>query len=216
MSNRCQSSSTLLLQRLILGVAVLLIGVSTSYRAEAQTVALKNNLAYDALLTPNLSMEVALGKQWTMDLQYGANFFFYENDATAENYKTKKWSHWMVQPELRYWFCEAFNGWFLGLHAQGGQANVGGISIPFVLQNKDGVMKDNRYEVDAFYGGGLAVGYQWLITPRFSMEFELGAGYNRIHYNKYTSTTCGGCKGKGEADYVGPTKAAISLVFFLK
>ncbi len=216
MSNRCQSSSTLLLQRLILGVAVLLIGVSTSYRAEAQTVALKNNLAYDALLTPNLSMEVALGKQWTMDLQCGANFFFYENDATAENYKTKKWSHWMVQPELRYWFCEAFNGWFLGLHAQGGQANVGGISIPFVLQNKDGVMKDNRYEVDAFYGGGLAVGYQWLITPRFSMEFELGAGYNRIHYNKYPSTTCGACKGKGEADYVGPTKAAISLVFFLK
>ena len=54
MSNRCQSSSTLLLQRLILGVAVLLIGVSTSYRAEAQTVALKNNLAYDALLTPNV------------------------------------------------------------------------------------------------------------------------------------------------------------------
>ena len=161
-------------------------------------------------------MEVALGKQWTMDLQYGANFFFYENDATAENYITKKWSHWMVQPELRYWFCEAFNGWFLGLHAQGGQANVGGISIPFVLQNKDGVMKDNRYEVDAFYGGGLAVGYQWLITPRFSMEFELGAGYNRIHYSKYPCTTCGAFKGKGEADYVGPTKAAISLVFFLK
>lgn len=77
-------------------------------------------------------------------------------------------------------------------------------------------MKDNRYEVDAFYGGGLAVGYQWLITPRFSMEFELGAGYNRIHYSKYPCTTCGAFKGKGEADYVGPTKAAISLVFFLK
>lgn len=195
---------------------MLLLCVVNSTQVHAQKVALKNNLAYDALLTPNISMEFGLGKQWTMDLQYGANFFFYTQDATDPNYKTTKWSHWMVQPEVRYWFCEAFNGWFLGLHAQGGQANVGGISIPFILQNKENMMKEGRYEVDAFYGGGLAVGYQWLIAPRFSLEFELGAGYNRVHYRKYPCATCSPMGSKGVADYVGPTKAALSLVFFLK
>ena len=91
-----------------------------SLQAFSQKVVLKNNLVYDALLTPNLSVELSLGKKWTLDTQVGMNFFFYESDATAGGYKTRKWSHWLVQPEIRYWTCETFNGWFLGLHAHGG------------------------------------------------------------------------------------------------
>ena len=63
----------------------------SSLQTFSQKVALKNNLAYDALLTPNLSVEFSLGKKWTLDAQVGMNFFFYENDATATRYKTRKW-----------------------------------------------------------------------------------------------------------------------------
>lgn len=77
-----------------------------SLQAFSQKVVLKNNLVYDALLTPNLSVELSLGKKWTLDTQVGMNFFFYESDATAGGYKTRKWSHWLVQPEIRYWTCE--------------------------------------------------------------------------------------------------------------
>ena len=52
----------------------------------------KQPLVYDALLTPNLSVELSLGKKWTLDTQVGMNFFFYESDATAGGYKTRKWS----------------------------------------------------------------------------------------------------------------------------
>ena len=83
----------------------------------AQKVAIKNNLAYDALKTPNLSLEFSMGRKWTLDTQVGMNFFFYTQDATSSRYKTKKASHWLVQPELRYWTCDVFNGWFFGLHA---------------------------------------------------------------------------------------------------
>ena len=62
-----------------------------SLQAFSQKIALKNNLAYDALLTPNLSVELSLGKKWTLDTQVGMNFFFYESDATAGGYKTRKW-----------------------------------------------------------------------------------------------------------------------------
>jgi len=35
-----------------------------SLQAFSQKVVLKNNLVYDALLTPNLSVELSLGKKW--------------------------------------------------------------------------------------------------------------------------------------------------------
>ena len=155
-----------------------------SLQAFSQKVVLKNNLVYDALLTPNLSVELSLGKKWTLDTQVGMNFFFYESDATAGGYKTRKWSHWLVQPEIRYWTCETFNGWFLGLHAHGGQMNVGGINIPFIIQNHSKEMKDYRYE-GYFYGGGISTGYHWILSSRFSVEASLGLGYARVKYDRF-------------------------------
>ena len=67
-----------------------------SLQAFSQRVAIKNNLVYDALLTPNLSLEFSFWEKWTLDTQVGMNFFFYENDPTADEYKTKKWSHWLA------------------------------------------------------------------------------------------------------------------------
>lgn len=184
--------------------------------ANAQKVAIKNNLVYDALRTPSLSLEFALEKKWTLDTQVGMNWFLYERRADHPRYVSKKWSHWSVRPELRYWFCESFNAWNIGLHALGGEMNVGGVEIPyFILQNKDGIMKNHRYE-GYFYGGGISVGYQWLLSNRWSFEASVGIGYARVEYEKFRCTTCGASQGKGSADYVGPTKAALSLIFFLK
>ena len=200
------------MNRFLLTLIITLASVVTAF---GQSLAIKNNVAYDALLTPNLSLEAKLANRWTLDLQGGANFFFYTKDPTSSRYKTTKWSHWMVQPEARYWFCEAFDGWFLGLHAQGGAINIGGVSIPFILENKDQVMKDNRYEA-WFYGGGLSAGYQLMLSRRWSLEFELGAGYNRVRYDKFPCVECGSKIAEGTANYVGPTKAAISIVYIIK
>ena len=143
----------------------------------AQKVAIKNNLAYDALKTPNLSLEFSMGRKWTLDTQVGMNFFFYTQDATSSRYKTKKASHWLVQPELRYWTCDVFNG---------------------------------------FWCGGLSAGYQWVVSNRFNIEASLGIGYVHTRYDKYKCTTCGKKEGKGDADYIGPTRAAISIIYMLK
>ena len=50
-----------------------------SLQAFSQRVAIKNNLVYDALLTPNLSLEFSFWEKWTLDTQVGMNFFFYKN-----------------------------------------------------------------------------------------------------------------------------------------
>ena len=73
-----------------------------SLQAFSQRVVIKNNLVYDALLTPNLSLEFPFWGKWTLDTQVGMNFFLYENDPASDGYKTRKWSHWLVQPEIRY------------------------------------------------------------------------------------------------------------------
>ncbi len=202
------------MKKFLLIGALLLVAFSSAF---AQRVAIKNNLAYDALLAPNLSLELAFGRKITLDTQVGANFFFIEKNSLASGYTSKKWSHWMVQPELRFWTCDAFNSWFFGVHAHGGLMNVGGVNIPyFVLQNKENKMANHRYE-GWFLGGGVSVGYHWVLSSRFSLEASIGVGYARIMYDKYKCATCGERLAKDQrADYVGPTKATLSLIYMIK
>lgn len=73
--------------------------------AKAQEVALKTNLLSDAFLNPNLAAEVALAPRWTIDVSGQFNTWNLSHD--------RKWKHWVVQPEIRYWFCDRFAGHFV-------------------------------------------------------------------------------------------------------
>ena len=64
-------------------------------------------------------------------------------------------------------------------------------------------------------GGGLTAGYQWILSKHWNFEASLGAGYIYSPYKKY----CAVCRTEGQKDhrnYVGPTKAALSLVYLIK
>ncbi|EXY10438.1 hypothetical protein M104_1112 [Bacteroides fragilis str. 1007-1-F  len=93
--------------------------------------------------------------------------------------------------------------------------NVGGINIPFIIQNHSKEMKDYRYE-GYFYGGGISTGYHWILSSRFSVEASLGLGYARVKYDRFRCTSCGKKDGKGKADYLGPTKLAVSIIYIIK
>ena len=56
----------------ILGMALLLT-VASVFTARAQQVALKTNLLYDATTTPNLGVEVAMGRRSTAQVVYALN-----------------------------------------------------------------------------------------------------------------------------------------------
>ena len=193
----------------------LLVFLLCSAGAFSQKVALKNNLTYDTLKTTNLSLEFSMRRKWTLDTQVGMNFFFLYEGRHLFPVQEKKLSHWLVRPELRYWTYAVFNDWFFGLHTHGGQMNIGDIDVPFVLQKGDGNMKDHRYE-GYFWGGGLSAGYQWVISNRLNIEASLGIGYVHARYDKYRCTTCGQKLDKGDADYIGPIKTAISIIYMLK
>lgn len=172
--------------------------------SQAQQVVLKNNLLYDATTTPNLSLEFGTGRKTTFDVQVGLNPFKFDNNS--------KLKHILVQPEFRYWTCERFNGWFFAAHALGGRFNVGNVKLPFDMM-KD--LQEHRYE-GWFLGGGLGIGYQWVLSRRWSLEAELGGGYVYIDYDKFKCAECGMRVKGADKNYWGVTKAALSLIYVLK
>lgn len=173
-------------------------------KATLPKVALKTNLIYDATTTINLGMEFGLAPKWTLDVPFNYNAWKFGNDMRLR--------HWGVQPEVRYWFCERFDGWFVGAHGHFAQFNVGVLpDWSFISQN----MKDNRYE-GYLYGGGISGGYSWILKNRWSMEATVGVGYAHIVYDKYPCGECGSSMGRKTKDYFGPTKVGLSLVFMIK
>ncbi|BEG99039.1 hypothetical protein BSYN_13040 [Bacteroides sedimenti] len=179
----------------------LFYALTVSIAIYSQNLTIKNNLLYDATTTPNLALEIGLGKKTTLDLYGGLNPFTYNDN--------KKLKHWLVQPELRFWNCERFNGLFFGIHAHGGQFNVGGIEFPFNIFPE---VKEHRFE-GYFYGGGVSVGNQWILNKHWNLEASIGGGYARTHYDKYVCPKCGPKVNSGNKNYWGVTKATLSLIY---
>lgn len=76
-------------------------------------------------------------------------------------------------------------------------------------------MENHRYQGN-LYGAGLSYGYQWLLSDRWSMEAVLGIGWAHLDYDKYPCATCGTVLKSDTKDYFGVTKAAISIIYFIK
>ncbi|CAK7061623.1 MAG: hypothetical protein PARBA_02292 [Parabacteroides sp.] len=182
-------------------VLFLFLLLSCMTNAYGQKFAVKSNLLYDATATINLGVEVGLSKKWTLDLSGNYNGWKLGEEARLK--------HWMVQPEVRYWLCERFDGHFFGLHPFYADYNVGGLKF------LGGNIKENRYQGD-LYGVGIGYGYQWLLGNRWSMEAEIGVGWAHLKYDKYPCATCGSVLATESKNYFGVTKAALSIIYFFK
>lgn len=174
------------------------------FTAKSQQVAIKTNLLPDVALSPNLGLELQISRRWSLD------FSGEYNNWTINRHK---WKHWFVQPEARYWFCDAFAKHFLGIHAIGGEYNVGNIKNNISFLGTDfSKLTDNRYQGWAV-GGGVAYGYAFPLSRHWNFELEAGFGYVYTKYDKFECTFCGKKVGDGDHHYVGPTKAAVNLVY---
>lgn len=186
-------------------LGVVLLSLSSLFgEVKAQTVAVKTNLAADALLNVNAGIEFGLAPRWSLDLT---------GEYAGWTMDGRKWKHWYAQPELRYWFCDRFAGHFLGVHALGGQYNFGNLKNSIKFLGTDlSPLSDHRYQGWAA-GGGLAYGYAWVLGKHWNLEAELGVGYLYTEYDEFECKDCGRQVGEGTHHYVGPTKAAVNLVY---
>ena len=161
---------------------VLLAFIGFISPAMAQKVAVKTNLLYDATSTINLGTEFGLSPKWTLDVSANYNPWTYSNN--------KKWKHWLVQPEARYWFCKKLKGHFIGFHTIAGSYNIGNVNADFKFLGTDfSKLKDYRYE-GGFVGASVAYGYSWVLSKHWNRDAELGVGYT---YSKSVLFECASC-----------------------
>lgn len=185
-------------------LCLFLLALSAVVGLKGQNVAVKSNLLYDAALNVNAGIEIGLAPRWTLDLS---------GDYNGWTIDGHKWKHWLVQPEARYWFCDRFSRHFLGFHAIGSKYNVGHIknNIKF-LGNDFSKLTDNRYQGWGV-GAGVAYGYAFILGQHWNLELEGGFGYVYTKYDEYECAGCGRKIGSGNHHYIGPTKAAVNLVY---
>lgn len=177
-----------------------------TYVCCAQKVAVKTNILYDVTSTVNAGVELGLAPRWTIDISGNYNAWTIKEDT--------RWKHWMIQPELRLWFCDRFSGHFMGAHALAGQYNFGGIQNNLKFLNTDfSPLSSYRFQGWAA-GAGIAYGYAWILNRHLNLEAEIGVGYIYTQYDKFNCVGCGKRVLTGQPyHYVGPTKAAISIVY---
>lgn len=174
-------------------------------KLSAQQWAIKSNLLYDATTSINLGVEKSIAEKWTVDLSGNWNPFQFEDN--------KKWKHWLVQPEVRYWTCRKFGGHFFAAHLLGGQYNMGNIDgLPDFLGTEFSKLENYRFE-GWFAGAGLSYGYAWMLGKHWNLEAQLGIGYAYSRYDQFQCIECGERLGSDSNHYFGPTKAAINLVY---
>lgn len=203
-----------LLMKRYLIIAVLFF-LASAGTASAQKLAVKTNALYWGTATPNLGLEYAMADRWTLELEGGYNPWTFDSE------KNMKIKHWLVSPEVRYWFCESFLGHFVGINGNYTLFNISGIPTPGVFidisSNTDSKtdLKNSRVQGWAV-GAGVTYGYAFPIARRWNMELTLGYGIWYTEYGQYESRKCGLFQQDVQKWALGPTALGVSFMFMIK
>jgi len=164
-------------------------------------LALKTNMLYDVLLTPNVGVEVTLGEHYS--LQTNWMYAWWKKD-------TKRWYHRIYggDIELRRWLGKqhtnrALTGWHAGIYGQ--------IVTYDFIWGKRGNLGEKWS-----WGAGVEGGYSKSIGKKLNIDFALGLGYLTGVYDEYiVQDDCYVWQATKVRHWIGPAKIEISLVWLL-
>lgn len=165
----------------------------TERPAGERYVALKTNIAYYAGAVANLGVEVKLHPNFTLDMPVNLSFWDMEREHGIRTV--------LFQPEARWWPKAAGQGHFIGIHA-----HVAGFNVQW---------NDWRYQSAGrpLLGAGISYGYSLRISDHWNFEFNLGAGYANMPYDRFYNIDNGAGNGEGVFEYWGITRLGLSLVY---
>lgn len=179
--------------------------VVTKPKLRTPVFAIKNNLLYDAVLTPNLTFEVKLAKRWTLQAEVGFNPF------PLDDTKEHKWRHILVDLEGKYWFCEAFHQGFIGVNAGYSHFNVAKGYYPVGWLYKD--VLNHRVQGDAVMAG-VSGGWQWVVSKHVGIELEAGVDAGYAWFDRFECPHCG-AKIDSPRKWFAVPKAGVNISILL-
>lgn len=141
-------------------------------------VGVKTNLFYWSGFTPemkwkqvlpNLSLEVFLGKRWSLTLD-GAYTSHLRNGNDLKKYAFSSFGS-----EFRVWLNDdsLFKGFYGGIYVDGGE---------FDLTPK---YPEGTGHTGSYVGTGLTVGYTYMLTPWLGVEAGIRGGFRHVAYDNY-------------------------------
>jgi len=177
--------------------------ISASWmRGKTPRFAVKTNIVNSFSSSLNLSTEIRITKKSTFNTSVSWNPWTYNAE---ENTKFK---FLLVEPAVRFWSCESFNGHFFSIHGHYAYYNIGRLPVgPF-----SETMNQYRFE-GQLAGAGISYGYHWLLSPRWSLDAEIGVGYARLWYGQYPCQTCAKILTNENKNYWGLTRAGFSIAY---
>ena len=197
-------------------------------RVNAQTLALRTNVLYDATLSPNVGVEVKVDSLWSLGVNVGLNAW------DIDKQKNKKWRHVLVSPNVRKYFSLKRDTLCIyGTRADGSYGvlrdsvvtrranyfetnliyshfNVGNTRIPFGLYD---AVKNRRLQGDLFALGG-KYGYSWILSRDWRIEAEAGVAIGYAWFKEYDCDHCGTYYGKGDRIFLLP-QLGINVVYII-
>jgi hypothetical protein len=180
--------------RLILSVVLSI----SAFQMSAQKLSVSTNvLDWSSLGTFNGEASYALGKHWSVGADAKYNPFSYGKRASGKRMQARQQSY---SAGTRYWPWHIYSGWWLSGKIRYQEYNVGGI------------LSEETVEGDRF-GGGVGLGYTYMLHPHFNLEFGAGVWMGYGVYTKYRCPVCGPIEGKGEKFFILPSDAIIALAY---
>ena len=181
----------------------MILGLFVGGKAYAQeNFAVRNNFIYDISGTLNLGADVRVSPHWTMGLNAGYRPW------PTDDKTTRKWKHFLIAPELRYWTDSTFHRSYWGTNVFYSHYNVGHVTFPFGLYK---TVRDHRIQGDLI-GLGAFYGRSWRLNRYFRLEGELGLGIGYTWAKKYECAHCGAYEGKHNKPFLIP-KLTLNVVY---
>ena len=165
-------------------------------------LAVKSNIVYDLALSPNIGVEVGVGKN--LSLAASGTYGWLEGWPWHDNIRVIT-----ADASLHYWLGNADDVMHRGFH----------LGPYAAIYRYDFLFGSKGQEAKANWGAGLSLGYSLPVSPSLSFDFGLGLGYIGGKYQEYEPADDDSGHHIWMADkkrnYVGPTKVEVSLVWHL-
>ena len=147
----------------------------------------------------NAAVEIDLAKHWSFTLPvYYSTWDYFKS--------TLKFRTLAVQPEVRYWLNEQNEGWFAGAHF--------GLAWFNYAKGKKWRYQDHNGSTP-LVGGGISGGYRLPISRnhRWWMEFSLGTGVYRLHYDIFHNENNGPYVDEKKRTFFGIDQVNVSFAY---
>lgn len=163
-------------------------------KSGAQSFSLRTSLTMLATATPNIEMSMPVSKKISVHLPVMYNPWIMRENS--------RFQQLTVMPGIRLWQQQCGVHYFCSFYAIASRYHVGG-------------WFDSKYRYDGTgYGGGAGVGYSWVLSDHWNLDFEAGVGVIWADYDKCGWQSDSHRYGSYKGLRFIPTKLDISIAYF--